>query len=129
MSEHHYRARCEKDGRHWSVDVPELRLHTFGATLADAEDMARDAIAGVLDVPVDRVSVDLVVQGAEELQADLAAARSERAAAEEHMRTAQARAVEALLAKGASQRDTARLLGMSHQRVSQVAAGSSAVDA
>ncbi|MFW5417596.1 type II toxin-antitoxin system HicB family antitoxin [Nocardiopsis sp. CNT-189] len=63
MDRFRYGARCERDGRAWTVDVPELRIHTFGATLADAEEMARDAIALVLDAPVERVSVALEVVG------------------------------------------------------------------
>ncbi|MFC3997941.1 type II toxin-antitoxin system HicB family antitoxin [Nocardiopsis sediminis] len=62
MSERHYRVLCERDGGHWSVDVPALRLHTFGTTLSDAGEMARDAIAAVLDVPIEQVSVELVLQ-------------------------------------------------------------------
>lgn len=56
---HHYEARCERDGRSWSVDVPELRIHTFGHTLRDAETMACDAIATLLGVSVEEVSVSL----------------------------------------------------------------------
>jgi predicted RNase H-like HicB family nuclease len=60
-SERHFDAWCERDGRAWSVGIPDPRVHTYGYTLGDAEEMARDAIAGVLDVPIDTVSVTLHV--------------------------------------------------------------------
>ncbi|QRN80888.1 MAG: hypothetical protein JK586_05025 [Nocardiopsis sp. BM-2018] len=59
---HHYEAWCEQDGRAWSVDAPELRVHTFGHTLHEAEEMARDTVPGVLGVPVGNVTVSLRVQ-------------------------------------------------------------------
>ncbi|MFV2195601.1 type II toxin-antitoxin system HicB family antitoxin [Nocardiopsis sp. LOL_012] len=58
-SEYRYQTWCERDGDSWSVDLPDLRIHTYGRTLVDAEDMARDAVAGVLEVPVEDVSVVL----------------------------------------------------------------------
>lgn len=103
-SEHHFDAWCERDGRAWSVDVPELRIHTFGHTLADTEEMARDAIAGVLDLSVDSVSVTLHVQEVEDQLAEARAARAARAEATERERAALARAVAALREAGASQR-------------------------
>ncbi|MDA2806025.1 type II toxin-antitoxin system HicB family antitoxin [Nocardiopsis suaedae] len=117
-----YRAQCEKDGRHWLVDVPELRLHTFGRDLDDAREMARDAIAGVLDLPIEDVEVELEITAAADELARLERARAERerAAAEEGQ--AMSAAIEALMAQGASQRDAARALGISHQRVSQLRA-------
>ncbi|GAA1080532.1 hypothetical protein GCM10009605_17630 [Nocardiopsis composta] len=126
MTRHHYEARCERDGRAWSVDVPELRIHTFGATLADAEEMARDAIALVLEVPMDQVSVSLEVVGASGALHEFTQAREASEKAESRLRRAQQEAVDALLETGASQRDAARLLGLSHQRVSQVARKSGA---
>ncbi|WP_116246147.1 type II toxin-antitoxin system HicB family antitoxin [Nocardiopsis sp. FIRDI 009] len=125
-AEHHYEAWCERDGRAWSVDVPELRIHTHGHTLVDAERMARDAIAGVLDVPVETVTVTLHVEGIEDQLAEARAARSARAQATAREKEALANAVAALRAAGASQRDAALLLGISHQRISQISAAGTA---
>jgi predicted RNase H-like HicB family nuclease len=124
-SEHHFDAWCERDGRAWSVDIPDLRVHTYGYTLGDAEEMARDAIAGVLDVPIDTVSVTLHVDEVEDQLAEARAARAARAQAAERERAALARAVAALREAGASQRDAALLLGISHQRISQISAAGS----
>ena len=119
-AQHHYEAWCERDGRAWSVDVPELRIHTFGHTLSDTEDMARDAIASLLDVPIELVSVSLHVQGVEDELMAAREARKARSEAAEREREALGRAVAALREMGASQRDAALLLGISHQRVSQI---------
>ncbi|MEV2274413.1 type II toxin-antitoxin system HicB family antitoxin [Nocardiopsis sp. NPDC049922] len=113
-TQHHYEAWCERDGRSWSVDIPELRIHTYGHTLVDAEEMARDAIAGVLDVPAGSVTVSLHVEEVEDQLAEARAARSARAQAAAREKEALAKAVAALRAAGASQRDAALLLGVSH---------------
>ncbi|WP_017538489.1 type II toxin-antitoxin system HicB family antitoxin [Nocardiopsis halophila] len=117
-----YRAQCEKDGRHWLVDVPELRVHTFGRDLDDAREMARDAIAGVLDRPIEDVEVELEITAAAGELARLERARAERERAAVEEGQAMSAAIEALMAQGASQRDAARALGISHQRVSQLRA-------
>jgi DNA-binding XRE family transcriptional regulator len=57
--------------------------------------------------------------------AEARAARATRAQAAEGERAALARAVAALREAGASQRDAALLLGISHQRVSQISAADS----
>ncbi|QKW32217.1 type II toxin-antitoxin system HicB family antitoxin [Nocardiopsis flavescens] len=121
-ADHHYEAWCERDGRSWSIDVPELRIHTYAHTLAEAEEMARDAIAGVRDLPLDEVSVTLHVQGAESRVAEARRAREARDLAVLREREALVGAIDALRDIGASQRDIALLLGISHQRVSQISA-------
>lgn len=125
QASHHYEARCELDGRHWSVDVPDLRIHTFGRTLRDAEEMARDAISALLEVPAGDVSVSLIVPELDESLRKVDAARTARAKATERERKATADAIHALLRKGVSQRDAARILNLSHQRVSQIASATS----
>jgi predicted RNase H-like HicB family nuclease len=123
-SQHHYEAQCERDGRHWSIDVPDLRIHTFGRTLRDAEEMARDAVASLLEVPIEDVSVSLTVPELDEPLQEVDAARIARAQAVEREQKATADAIRELLRKGVSQRDAARMLNLSHQRVSQIASGS-----
>ncbi|WP_017582403.1 type II toxin-antitoxin system HicB family antitoxin [Nocardiopsis valliformis] len=117
---HHYEAWCERDGRAWSVDVPDLRIHTFGHTLGETEEMARDAVAGVLGAPIENVTISLHVQGVEDQLSEAREAREAKTQAVEREREALGRAVSALLDAGASQRDAALLLGISHQRISQI---------
>jgi predicted RNase H-like HicB family nuclease len=116
-----YEARLRRSDRWWAVEIPDLGIYTQGRTLDDAEHMARDAIAGVLDVPLDTVEVDLIVPEAASDLRRLQEAKERRAeaiAAEQETLTAVARS---LIERGVSQRDAGRLLGISHQRVSQVA--------
>ncbi|WP_306365888.1 type II toxin-antitoxin system HicB family antitoxin [Nocardiopsis sp. CC223A] len=120
--DHHYEAWCERDGRSWSIDVPELRIHTYAHTLGEAEEMARDAVAGVLDVPMGEVSVALDVQGVEDRVARARTAGEARDLAVLREREALAGAIDALRGIGAGRRDIALLLGISHQRVSQISA-------
>ncbi|MFD6100335.1 type II toxin-antitoxin system HicB family antitoxin, partial [Nocardiopsis flavescens] len=120
--EHHYDAWCERDGRSWSIDVPDLRIHTYAHTLGEAEVMAGDAISGVLDVPLEDVRVSLHVQGADDTVSRAREARRARDLAVSREREALAGAIGALVEIGASQRDIALLLGISHQRVSQISA-------
>jgi hypothetical protein len=82
--------------------------------------MARDAVAGVLDVPIENVSISLHVQGVEDQLSEAREAREAKAQAVEREREALGKAVAALLDAGASQRDAALLLGVSHQRISQI---------
>lgn len=123
QASHHYTAQCERDGRHWSVDVPDLRIHTFGRGLREAEDMARDAISALLDVPAEEVSVTLAVPELDEPLREVDAARAARTRAVEREQTATAEAIRTLLSRGVSQRDAARILNLSHQRVSQIVSG------
>lgn len=87
--------------------------------------MARDAVAGVLDVPMGEVSVALHVKGVQDRVAAARAAREGREARDLAVlreREALVGAIDALRDIGAGQRDIALLLGISHQRVSQISA-------
>lgn len=120
-----YRATAVRDGRWWSVQIHGLPENyagfTQGRDLDEARAMAREATALLLDVPEDEIAIDLHVDVADPLLDELAAARrarEEAAIAEQHML---ARAARELTEKGISQRDAGRLLGISHQRVAQLA--------
>ena len=92
--------------------------------------MAREVIALMLDSdPADIAGVEVDVHLPDPLTDDLAALRrSERLAddARQAATHAQRRAAEQLRAPGLSVRDVGRLLGVSHQRVSQILARESA---
>lgn len=120
-----YTVRCVRSGDWWAITVPQIPgVHTQARRLDQAEAMARDAVALLTDRPA--ASFDLVVTP--ELPGDLAAevdaARELRETAERAQReaTAAARAVAARLVdhQRLSFRDAGRILGLSHQRISQL---------
>jgi hypothetical protein len=117
-----YEVRLHRIGRWWAVDVPALAVYTQCRTLDEAEDMARDAIAGALGVPPETIGVDLVVPEVASLLRRVVEARQRRAAAADAEEQTVADAVRALLEDlGVSQGDACRLLGISHQEASQLA--------
>lgn len=118
-----YSAYAQRSGEWWAVDIPGVggrAIFTQGRTLADAEEMAADAVASVLDVPIETVAVNLHVRAAEPVLAEVVNARRGREQASAHERAMLSRAARTLVGQGMSQRDAARLLGISHQRVSQL---------
>ena len=120
-----YRAVCEPYGGWWAVHVPGTVVHTQARRLDQVEAMARDAIAltydvgpGSFDVVVDPA---LPASGAEAVDA-VNAARSVASEAERHAFAVMADKIVYLTRElKLSYRDTAQLLGMSHQRVDQLA--------
>ena len=119
-----YDATATRSGRWWAVEVHKMpKGHlalTQGRTLAEAEAMAREAIALLLSVPEEAVLVRLRVAGAEEALASVERARHDREMAAREEQATLARAAADLVGRGISQRDAAHLLGLSHQRVSQL---------
>lgn len=65
MSKHHYQATATRGDRWWFVEIhglpPDHFAYTQGRHLVDAEFMARDAIAALLDIDIDDVTVELAV--------------------------------------------------------------------
>ncbi len=120
-----YRVVAERDGSWWEIRVPELRgVYSQARRLADVERMARDAIALMLDVPPDTfdMTMEPILDGDVVRLVDQARGgrlEAERAAREasEQLRAA----VDRLASAGLTVRDIAHLLGLSHQRVAQVA--------
>ncbi|MCZ7460501.1 type II toxin-antitoxin system HicB family antitoxin [Streptomyces sp. WMMC940] len=124
-----YRARLRRIGRWWAVDIPELAIHTQCRTLDEAEDMAREAIAGVVGTPPDAVAVDLVVPEFAPLLHTVTEARRRRAAADSAERQALSDAVRTLVEDlRMSQGDACRLLGMSHQTVARLSPARGSAD-
>lgn len=111
----------------WNVWIEGLPgVHTFGTRLAQARANVREAMALWLDT--DEWSLEIrdevrLPKAAEEALDELEGAREVLTHARKRWATATARAVRAMGDAGLSTRDTAELLGLSHQRVSQVAAG------
>ncbi|MDZ5447780.1 hypothetical protein U2F26_34610 [Micromonospora sp. 4G57] len=116
-----YTVRCARSGAWWAITVPEIKgVFSQARRLDQVEGMAREAIALMLDV--DPHSFDVDVQP--DLPEEVTRARKARSAlrkAEESADEATVTAARALLAKGYTVRDAGALLGISPQRVSQLA--------
>lgn len=125
MTTPRYTARCSRSGAWWAIVVPEVPgVYTQARRLDQAEDMARDAIALLLDVPPDSFDVEVHPELPADVEAALAeldTARREASDAQAHL-TASARQAAAALVNtlGVTVRDAGALLGVSHQRVDQL---------
>jgi predicted RNase H-like HicB family nuclease len=113
-------------GAAWIVEVAEEpRCHTFGRTLRAAQRNIREAAAAWYEVELSQVEVDDDVRlppPASRALGRSRALRDRERKAHEQARAATAAAVAALRDVGLSERDTGALLGLSHQRVHQLAA-------
>jgi len=116
-----YTAVCRRSGRWWAVSISELKgVHTQARRLDQVPDMARDAIALMLDVNPVEVEVTVEPEMPARVEDALAARRAAREA-EEVAERATAEAAKQLLDEGYTIRDAGRLLGLSPQRISQIA--------
>jgi predicted RNase H-like HicB family nuclease len=115
-----YTATCQRSGKWWSISVPEIKgLHSQARRLDQVEEMARDAIALMLDVPAESFAVDVHP----ELPPAAARAVEARRAAKEAAKEAEegtTQAVRVLLGEGFTVRDIGAMLGLSPQRISQI---------
>lgn len=123
---HRFRvARDEDDPRVWLAEwVEDDRVHTFARSLAELEDLARDALALWLHTGADDVQVELDVDLPKALSRELTQLRqqrdqleAQRASVLDRQRSLAVRLVED---EGMTYRDAARFLGISHQRVAQL---------
>jgi predicted RNase H-like HicB family nuclease len=124
-----YTAECRRSGDWWAITVPELgNVFSQARRLDQVEDMARDAIALLLEVPADSFEVDVRPDVPDEVTAALAARLAAREA-EERADRATIDAVHTLLDAGLTVRDAGQLLHLSPQRISQLAPKSSRANA
>lgn len=120
-----YRAMARRSGQWWAITVPELRgVFTQAKRLDQVAGMAREAVALFLGVEPEAVTITvdpvLPAPAADAVQ-DVQRARIEAQAAADRLARAQAAAVHELVdAEHLSSRDAAAVLGISHQRVSQI---------
>lgn len=122
-----YRITATRSGDWWSLASPDVPgAFSQCRRLSQAEDVMRDAIAGVLDVAEDSFTVerDVRLEGsaAERLVQALELGDAADDATDQAFR-ARADAARRLVDEcSLSYRDVADLLGISHQRVSQILA-------
>jgi hypothetical protein len=130
-----YSVRVWRDGGWWlgrvieasdGADPMPLNCLTQARALAGIDSMVRDLIATVLDTSEDAFDIEVEYDLPPDVRDPLREAKSART----WLETAQglwleksALAARALADKGYSLRETAKLLGMSHQRVGQLLAG------
>jgi len=122
-----YQVKVERSGSWWAISVPELPgLFSQAKRLDKVDSIAREAIALMLDVKssqIGQLKIEVVPRKeiADLLQeADLASAEAANASARaQELRLEAARL---LRADGLPMRDVGELIGVSHQRVSQILA-------
>ncbi|MDR3360913.1 MAG: hypothetical protein LBO20_09815 [Bifidobacteriaceae bacterium] len=124
MSEHVYRVDVSRDGRWWLVEIPEIDLAGQARNLDVADAVAKEVIGLALGLEPDGIEVAVEVRLPDEVERALAAAAEREAigwAAVKDAAELRRSAVAWLIGSGVSQKDAARLLGVSPQRVSQLA--------
>ena len=105
----------------WLADVEGMPdVHTFGRTLEEAAVNAREAIAVTVDVDESDVELEEHFAVAEIDVEELAEMRDRAQELHEIYLSRQRAAALRLAEAGVSRRDSARLLGVSHQRVQQL---------
>ena len=119
-----YTARARRSGSWWAIDVPELPgVYSQARRLVRVESMARDAIALFLDVDPATLDIRVETNLPSELRRDVDAVGRLRAEADRlqvESSGAMRHLTGELLGRGLSVRDAAAILGISHQRVSQL---------
>ena len=120
-----YRVDVIRSGAWWAITVPALD-GVFSQTkrLDQVEDAAREAISLMLMIDEGDVgALDVIVTPPPETAGLLETLQASVTAADEAVRAAvdlRREAVEVLRAKGLPLRDVGALIGVSHQRVSQI---------
>lgn len=128
---------CREDGGWWTIEIPELTspgpngttITAVGGaiTIRGVEKAAHELAAAWLDVEEDAVTVDVDVQVPEEviqLWREGSATEIEGRKAVEHGAALRRQAVRKLRAQGYTVEAVAAALGVSRQRVQQLAAAS-----
>jgi hypothetical protein len=119
-----YTVRARRIAHWWALDVEGVRgAHTQVRRIDQAEDVAREAIAGVLDIPPDSFAIVVapeVPAPARTVVDKATKARSEAARAQDAAAQLTRDAARRLVQEGLTVRDAGALLGVSHQRIAQL---------
>jgi len=120
-----YEATAKREGKWWLITVPELDAVTQARHVREIEEMAAGLVMALLDLEEGEAKVNVTVElpesvaqawaEADKLQAEVEAAQSRAAGLRRQ-------AVKALLTDShLTQSEASSLLGVSHQRVQQLA--------
>ncbi|CAM3297596.1 type II toxin-antitoxin system HicB family antitoxin [Occultella aeris] len=116
-------AVATRTGEWWAIQVPEVPgVFTQAKRLEQVPDTVADAVATMLEVPADSVDVEVrpvLGQGLEDLVRGAREAVAEATTAQERASTQMRLAVSTLRVR-LTTRDVAAVLGVTHQRVSQL---------
>lgn len=121
-----YHADVTRDGRFWLIRIPDLDRSTQALRYKDVSIMAAELVEIMTGLGNDDYDLELKVRLPSAVEDHLARAEVLRAEAERKRAEAAAEsraAVRELLASGVSQREAGELLGLSFQRVNQLAHG------
>lgn len=124
MAEQEMGAVARKDGRWWLVEVPSLDSAGQAARLDDVEKAAQEIIELMVDLKPGsyQLRVDYVMPENMKVVWEGSKLRERKAREEQAVAARLARqTVQGLLEQGYNQKETAKLLGLSHQRVNQLA--------
>lgn len=114
-----YRRDPEDDA--WLVEIEGMvDVHTFGRTLDEASVNTREAIAVTVDCEPDEIELEEHVEVAGVDVDDVLRLREQSERLQDKYLQSQQTAARRLAEAGVSRRDSARLLGVSHQRVQQL---------
>jgi len=113
-----------RTGRWWLIDVPEVpAAHSQARRLDQAEEVARDLIALMIDAGPDSFDLDIQVQLPDQVRDELQRAEElrQQAARSQHEAAVLSRsAARRLHDEGLPLRDIGKLLQVSHQRAHQL---------
>ena len=107
-----FTALCERAGRWWTIQIPQLAgLSAQARSLDQVEIMARQVIARHLGLPPESIAVDVIPDAPQPVAQALQARHTARLAVEAAALATRA-ALEALAAEGVTFYDAAILLGL-----------------
>ena len=107
-----FTALCERAGRWWTIQIPQLEgLSAQARSLDQVEMMARQVIARHLGIPPESIMVDVITDAPQPVAHALQARHAARLAVEAATLATRA-ALEALAAEGVTFPDAATLLGL-----------------
>lgn len=118
-----YRAVARREGRWWTIDIPDVGATTQARRISDVEWMARECVSLTLDVSESDVSVVVEYRVPESIHAEWEASRrmAEHAKEEAAESARLARDVVARMRdEGYTYAEMASVLGLSPQRVHQL---------
>lgn len=118
-----YTVHAKRAGKYWELHIDGVGVTQSRNLSTEADEMIRSYVAMVRDVAADDVTYTLVPEIGDKLDAEAAAARLAARKAEDAVAEAAARsraAARHLREAGLTGRDTAVVLGVSPQRVSQL---------